>query len=1004
MVKEELYINGECVELLESLNPNLTFNIADIANPDQRKADFSKTITLPASKKINKIFEHIFDVNIDLQTFNPNLRTDVTYLVNGEVQLDGYLQIKSVNNKDGLITYSCVIIGRIGNFFTALQEQELTDLDLSSLNHTYTKANQVATWNLPLTTDYCYPMINYDINYGGLAFTETWEVEDFNPAVKAKKYLDEIFSSIGYSYTSTFLTSDYFNTLIVPFSSKEFKLTESTINNRVFSAFNSKVAQTTTAFTTETSGSLVGMGTTNYDTNQIVPQTESYDAGNVYNNFMGVYTVNGTGRYNINAMLKLQGLFTAPSATPTAGSNYFSICGFHGYVSLNRYTSGGVFINTLDSQNFVISPGSDAVAPGATVTTTNTPVNTADPTTTQNNYFTGSLRSPGYIEVDGYSNSSPPNKYFISANNVRLNHGEKLKLELLFTCRSTDAYGTIIPFYQSNVFWRDSANNTYDAATNSFKLKISDSYFNNEVVNSGYAESDNIDMNSVIPAKVKQKDFVKSIIKMFNLYIQPDPADEKNLLIEPRDDFYNNEVTDWSAKLDKSQAVESKPMGALNYKDYLYSYKQDNDYYNELYYNTWDEVYGQADFSINNDFLKTQHKTELIFSPTPSVGQLWYDRVIPTIIKYDDKDGIQRTEANIRILQWAGLKDTDQNWLHNDSSGSTFKTQYPYAGMYDDPYSPGEDLGFNLTNEIYWANAFNNVITFNNTNLYNKFYKKFIEEITDPNSKIVNAYFYLTPSDIANLSFKKQYYFEGQYFRLNKVENYNPSNPLTKCEFLKIKEATVFSRSTVASHGGINLKLDGQKVPTFGNGNGTATNGNSTGNQSVNAIGTNNYISGTVQGATIRGSNNTVQSGATNIDIKGDGNTVSSGVKNVQLINSNNQTVTQSNVVYVNDEIQGAGSFETVSADFTPSENVRTYLVDTQGGSVDAVFEATYETANGLPHIGKIWTFKKLHSTNQVVIDASQINATIDGNTTHTLTNNGDSVTMMWDGQQFNII
>ena len=54
--------------------------------------------------------------------------------------------------------------------------------------------------------------------------------------------------------------------------------------------------------------------------------------------------------------------------------------------------------------------------------------------------------------------------------------------------------------------------------------------------------------------------------------------------------------------------------------------------------------------------------------------------------------------------------------------------------------------------------------------------------------------------------------------------------------------------------------------------------------------------------------------------------------------------------------------------------------------------------------LGKIWTFKKLHSTNQVVIDASQINATIDGNTTHTLTSNGATVSMMWDGQQFNII
>ena len=54
MLKEELYINGERIELLESLDPNLTFNIADIAKPDQRKADFSKTINLPGSKKINK--------------------------------------------------------------------------------------------------------------------------------------------------------------------------------------------------------------------------------------------------------------------------------------------------------------------------------------------------------------------------------------------------------------------------------------------------------------------------------------------------------------------------------------------------------------------------------------------------------------------------------------------------------------------------------------------------------------------------------------------------------------------------------------------------------------------------------------------------------------------------------------------------------------------------------------------------------------------------------------
>lgn len=996
MVKEELYINGENVELLESLNPNLTFNIADIANPEQRKADFSKTITLPASKKINKIFEHIFDVNTDLQTFNPNLRTDVVYLVNGEVQLDGYLQLKTIKNKNGEINYDCVIIGRVGNFFTELQNEELTDLDLSSLNHDYTKSNQVATWNLPLTTDYVYPMINYDVNYTALTTSLVWEVEDFFPAIKVKKYIDEIFDSIGYTYTSNFFTSNYFNSLIIPFSSKEFKLTESAVNNRIFSANNPKFLGTGTGSSNSFNG--VYDDITTFQSDTIVNQTEAYDVGGVHNNTTGVYTVSNKGYYNVNCMLQLQGEFTAPGATPTSGSSYILVSVIHGKIKLNKYNSSGVFISTLDEQFFLIKGGDSLVSPGNTLTTS------ANPSVSSTEYNVGFLSSPAYVIVDKVNNSSTLNNYYVSANNLFLNAGEQIKIVIEYECRgeNLELFDNFnFSFNQSNVFWKDTGNNLYNAS--SFGLNVLSGYFNNELVNSGYVEGDTIEMTSAIPAKVKQRDFIKSIVNMFNLYIQPNPDNDKDLIIEPRDDFYNNNIIDWSSKLDKSKDIEFKPMGALNSKEYLFTYKQDNDYYNELYYNTWNEVYGQADFTINNDFLKSEHKTEIIFSPTPSVGQTWYDRVIPTIIKFDDKDGVQRTEANIRILQWAGLKDTSQVWFHKDTSSETPKTSYPYAGMYNDPYSPTEDIGFNLTNEIYYANVFNNVITFNNNNLYNKYHKKFIEEITDTNSKIVTAYFYLTPSDVSNLSFRKQYYFENQYFRLNKVENYNPINPITKCEFLKIKEASVFSSSTANSHGGVQ-QIQGVSTPTFGQSNAMLSSGNSIGNRNVNVVGSNNYVSSSATGTSVTGSNNKVFSGASSIIIQGDGNTVESGLKNVQLINSNNQTVSQSNIMYINDEIQGSGSFETKSSDFVASENIRTYLIDTAGGNIIARFSSNYGTVNGLPHVGKIWTFKKIHSTHQAVIDATAIPALIDGNSTYTLTSNNDSVTMMWDGQQFNII
>lgn len=1005
MVKEELYIDGQRVELLESLNPNLTFNIADIANPEQRKADFSKTITLPASKKINKIFEHIFDINTDLQTFNPNLKTDVVYLVNGEVQLDGYLQLKSIKNNNNLISYQCVIIGRTGNFFNALGDKELTELDFSSLNHTYTRTNQQNTWNLPLTTDYVYPMIDYGFNQSNLTNIQEWNVADFYPAIKVKKYLDEIFSEAGYTYTSTFFNSNYFNTLIIPFSSEDFKLTNTAINSKIFSANTPKFLGSNSTNSTTFSGQYLSTNANVMQNDKIVYQTEDFDTGGVYDNTTGVFTVNGNGTYSFSAMVQLVGKFTTPSTNPSSGSVYYSRHAIYGYVRLNRYDASNVFVGTLDEKAFGIIPNQPSgIAPNTTVTTT------ANPAVGDLGYliFDDPGSTTNYIYLNGLMDDySPPNKIFLNCDRRLLGDGEKVKLEIDYECRFIFTSVNNLPptpYNDRNRFWQDSANNWYGARTNGFQLSVIDGYFNNGLINTSYSQGDTIDMNVTIPVNIKQKDFVTSLVKMFNLYVSPDSANDKNLIIEPRDDFYTSDVVNWSNKLDKSKDIDYKPMGALNANKYLYSYKKDNDYYNDLYFNTWGEVYGQREEDIVNDFNKKTNKTEIIFSPTPSVGQSTHDRVIPSIYKFDDQDGIVRTNSNIRILQWAGLKSTVNVWQHKNNVNSTNKTDYPYAGMYNDPYSPTEDLGFALSKEIYWANIFDNIITFNNNNLYNKYYRKFIEEITDPNSKIVQAYFYLNPTDIANLDFRKQYYFENQYFRLNKIENYNPINPITKCEFLKIKEAQVFTSTSQTANGGT-VVIDRDTAPTFGNSNGTSTNGNNIGSNNTSGmivVGSDNYVSPTARGTNINGNNNNVYAGAKNIIIQGSGNTVRSGLENVQLINSNNQTVKNSNVMYINNEIQGSGSFETVDFDFIPNENIRTYLIDTQSGDIDAVFEAA--TVDDYPHVGKIWTFKKLHSTHQAIIDASQIQSTIDGNSTYTLTNNGDSVTMMWDGEQFNTI
>ena len=554
--------------------------------------------------------------------------------------------------------------------------------------------------------------------------------------------------------------------------------------------------------------------------------------------------------------------------------------------------------------------------------------------------------------------------------------------------------GVPLGFSNSGHFLDATTPGTY--YTGDVNLKMINATFKNEVVNTVYNEGNSIDMFSAIPKKIKQKDFFMSIVKMFNLYVESDTTNDRNLFIEPRDDFYNNNINDWTHKLDVSQQLEFLPMGALDSQRYLYTYKPDKDYYNELYTDTWGDIYGQRIKRINNDFIKNEYKTDVIFSPTPSVGQSYNDKVLPTIKKVDNNGQEVRTQSNIRILYYGGLKDTIYTWTHqSDLVADQVELQYPYAGHYDDPFNPTIDINFGLTKEIYWDNTFN-PITWTNNNLYNIYHSKFIEEITDKNSKIVRGWFYLKAGDIRKLSFREQYYFDGAYFRLYKVENYNPSNPVTKCEFLKIKDAETFTASPKIANGGVDDLTPTEQTPKFGNSESRMSDNNSIGNQRVFVSGTNNYVSRSAQNVEIQGDNNRVQSDTRNVTISGSGNTINTGLENIVLINTNNVEVLASNLTYLNGIIQGEGSIVTITSGLEISEQVTTYLGDTSSGTINVLLPQN-------PTIGKVWNFKKL-SANNIFRITCRFGELIDGVTTWDFTRINTTYSIQYDGTNYNII
>jgi hypothetical protein len=333
------------------------------------------------------------------------------------------------------------------------------------------------------------------------------------------------------------------------------------------------------------------------------------------------------------------------------------------------------------------------------------------------------------------------------------------------------------------------------------------------------AEGDQLELNAIIPREIGMKDFFLSIIRMFNLYVDVDPNNEKNLLIEPLVDFYSgNNVIDWTDKFDRSKPKTIKPVSEIEGKDYAFKYKQDKDYYNEKYLADWEVGYGDKNFTIANDFVKGKKVFDLIFSASPSVGNVSNDMAIPRFVKVSETGQTIPLVCNIRILYYGGLKSTgatDWKYISAINTGETphtvngviqyyytLESEYPYAGHLDDPMSPTFDLLWEIPEEIFFGTSGGIGAGYTNNNLYNIYYKQFIEEITDKDSKIVIGYFRLRPIDIFTLSFKNFIQVDGINFRLNKISDYNPiSEGVTKVELTKIKQGIPFTPSLIDSVG-----------------------------------------------------------------------------------------------------------------------------------------------------------------------------------------------------------
>jgi hypothetical protein len=356
----------------------------------------------------------------------------------------------------------------------------------------------------------------------------------------------------------------------------------------------------------------------------------------------------------------------------------------------------------------------------------------------------------------------------------------------------------VTPFAYSATFERTFAQNDYIDITASVSAPTSPIAGNLTVegaslqINSNVALvtpmdlGDPVSLNEHIPKNYLQKDFFSSIVKLFNLYVYDDITKNNHVKIEPYVDFYSPSDTgeDWTFKLNHGKPVRVKPMSELNSRIYEFKYKADADYWNDLYAKRYNKNYGDLVFDSNFEFTTEKTTVEVIFSPSILKGYAGEDKVFPAIYKLNNNVE-EEIDSNIRIMQAANITGVTSWDIINPNTTGVINTgtSYGYAGHLNDPDAPSNDLNFGAVEELFFALASGNI----SNNQFNLYWSSYMAEITDKDSKLLTGYFKFNPADIYNLDFAKLIYLNGCFWRLNKIEDYNPAAPdECKVELLKV--------------------------------------------------------------------------------------------------------------------------------------------------------------------------------------------------------------------------
>ena len=756
----EILGDGQVIcDLYEDEEIPLTLSVDEFKNAAEQVQSYSKAFMLPGTKRNNQIFENLFDVtrtslgNAAPITFNPYAKTQCILKQDGFVIFEGHLKMIDIQDKEGEISYNVNLYSQVTTLADILKDKKFNDIDFQELAHTYDKDSIKNSWYEPSSGT-------------GLPLTNPLSVDSFaydttnQPAYGASQTNVLKYPFVDWNHqiliangaTGTNATNRQPELTYLEQAFRPFIQIKYLID-RIFNQDDVPFSYTSSFFNTADFKKLFMDFNWGSTNNPLENEQNTYTSYYAFDQGTG-----SSANYATTSFSVLQLGYNIPLIGGTAPPNYN-----FGTNILTSTTANEAY--TIQYQYGIENTSGSSQTVEFQWLHNTTPIN-----------------NTGTITIAANSTY-----HYTGIFGIQLNNGDTLQAQFKAGAGSViRQLQNTFPEIGAFVIWKE-----------------------------GISSSFNFAYLQTLRGDLGQWEFLKGIIKMFNLVSIPDDQNPNNIIIEPYGDIFINNTNsgnindltlkarsiehDWTQKIDVSE-IKLTPLTDLSKKIIFKFVEDDEDWVFTNYKKSAQHLYGSQiyDATLTTGGLQSvlEGEEEIIAEPfaatvPKALMPQFTELIVPSLYSYNASDDTtQGFDNSPRIMYNNGIVTMSKGSYYipeQNGKGSENSMVYlQFSHLSSIPTVLSSPPAATDTRDFHFGvcQLFPGLGSPTPLNLFNTYWLPYLNELYNPDTRTMTLKVNLTAGDINTFKFYDTVFIKNRQFRVNKIE-YKP-NDLSTVEFILI--------------------------------------------------------------------------------------------------------------------------------------------------------------------------------------------------------------------------